>query len=51
MTDGKLFERFCGEERKSFEDELVLVVMNDRGVLKQKKNAKSSLTNLKVNNH
>jgi hypothetical protein len=37
MTDGKLFERFGGEEGKSLEDELVLVVMNDRGVLKQKK--------------
>jgi hypothetical protein len=36
MTDGKLFEGLGGKERKSLEDELVLVVMNDRGVLKQK---------------
>ncbi len=37
MTDGKLFERFGGKERKPLKDELVLVVMNDRGVLKWKK--------------
>jgi hypothetical protein len=37
MTDGKLFERLGGKEGKSLEDELVLVVMNDRWVLKGKK--------------
>jgi hypothetical protein len=37
MTDGKLFEGLGGKEGKPLEDELVLVVMNDRGVLKWKK--------------
>ena len=35
VADRKFFERFGGEERKSFEDEFVLVVMNDRRMLKK----------------